>query len=39
MYITMIYPAIDIGLREGELTGLKWEDINFDTYEININKQ
>lgn len=35
----MIYLAIDIGLREGELTGLKWEDINFDTCEVNINKQ
>ncbi len=33
------YLAIDIGLREGELTGLKWEDINFNTCEININKQ
>lgn len=39
MYITIIYLAIDIGLREGELTGLKWEDINFDTCEVNINKQ
>lgn len=39
MYMTMIYLAIDIGLREGELTGLKWEDVNFDTCEININKQ
>ncbi len=39
MYMTMIYLAIDIGLREGELTGLKWEDINFNTCEININKQ
>lgn len=39
MYMTMIYLAIDIGLREGELTGLKWEDINFSTCEISINKQ
>lgn len=39
MYMTMIYLAIDIGLREGELTGLKWEDINFNTCEVNINKQ
>lgn len=39
MYMTMIYLAIDIGLREGELTGLKWEDINFETCEVNINKQ
>ena len=39
MYMTMIYLAIDTGLREGELTGLKWEDINFNTCEININKQ
>lgn len=39
MYMTMIYLAIDIGLREGELTGLKWEDINFNTCQVNINKQ
>ena len=39
MYMTMIYLAIDIGLREGELTGLKWEDINFNSCEVNINKQ
>lgn len=39
MYMTIIYLAIDIGLREGELTGLKWEDINFETCEVNINKQ
>lgn len=39
MYKSMIYLAIDIGLREGELAGLKWEDINFSNCEININKQ
>lgn len=39
MYMAMIYLAVDIGLREGELTGLKWEDINFNTCEVNINKQ
>lgn len=39
MYMTMIYLAIDIGLREGELTGLKWGDIKFETCEVSINKQ
>ena len=38
-YKTMIYMAIDTGLREGELTGLKWEDIKFEERHININKQ
>ena len=36
---TMVYLAIDIGLRKGELTGLTWNDINFETSQININKQ
>ena len=29
---------MDLGCREGELTGLTWEDINFDTREVTINK-
>ena len=36
---TMIYLTIDIGLRRGELTGLTWDDIDFKTSQININKQ
>lgn len=35
----MLYLAIDTGLRKGELTGLTWDDINFDYSQININKQ
>ena len=39
MYTAMIYLSIDIGLRKGELTGLTWEDINFEKSQVNINKQ
>lgn len=39
MYVAMVYLAVDIGLRKGELAGLKWEDINFETCEVNISKQ
>ena len=35
----MISLAIDTGLRRSELTGLTWEDINFETSQISINKQ
>lgn len=37
--VTMVYLSIDIGLRRGELTGLTWDDINFETSQISINKQ
>lgn len=37
--ITMVYLSIDIGLRRGELTGLTWDDVNFETSQISINKQ
>ncbi|MBQ3311977.1 site-specific integrase [bacterium] len=37
--IVMVYLAIDIGLRRSELTGLTWDDINFETSQISINKQ
>ena len=37
--ITMVYLTIDIGLRRGELTGLTWDDVNFETSQISINKQ
>lgn len=36
---TMVYLSIDIGLRRGELTGLTWEDVDFETSQISINKQ
>ncbi len=39
MYVAMVYLTVDIGLRRGEVTGLEWDDINFDTCEINIDKQ
>ncbi|MBR1626238.1 MAG: site-specific integrase [Bacteroidales bacterium] len=37
--VVMVYLAIDIGLRRSELTGLTWEDVNFKTSQISINKQ
>lgn len=37
--ITMVYLSIDIGLRRGELTGLTWDDVDFETSQISINKQ
>ena len=36
---TMVYLSIDIGLRRGELTGLTWDDVDFETSQISINKQ
>ena len=39
MYITMVYLAIDTGLRKGELAGLKWDDVDVEKSTININKQ
>lgn len=36
---TMISLAIDTELRRSELTGLTWEDINFETSQISINKR
>ena len=37
-YQAIIYLALDSGCRRGELTGLTWEDINFNENTININK-
>ena len=37
--ITMVYLSIDVGLRRGELTGLTWDDVDFKTSQISINKQ
>lgn len=36
---TIVYISVDIGLRRGELTGLTWDDIDFKTGQISINKQ
>lgn len=35
---TLILLALDSGARRGELTGLDWEDINFEKSYIKINK-
>ncbi len=37
--VTMVYLSIDVGLRRGELTGLTWNDIDFEKSQISINKQ
>jgi integrase len=38
-YKTVIYFAIDTGLRISEIAGLEWKDINFESGTIEINKQ
>lgn len=37
-YQALIMLAIDSGIRRGELTGLTWEDIDFENCTIDINK-
>jgi len=37
-YQALIVLALDSGARRGELTGLTWEDIDFENSTININK-
>ncbi len=37
-YQAVIMLALDSGCRRGELTGLTWQDIDFDKSTININK-
>lgn len=37
-YEALIRLAIDSGARRGEITGLTWEDIDFETQTITINK-
>lgn len=37
-YQAIIMLAVDSGCRRGELTGLTWDDIDFEKYTININK-
>ena len=37
-YRALIYLALDSGARRGEITGLTWNDVDFDNNTININK-
>lgn len=37
-YQAIIYMALDLGCREGELIGLTWNDIDFKTRLVTINK-
>ena len=37
-YQAIIYMALDLGCREGELVGLTWNDIDFKTRMVTINK-
>ncbi len=37
-YQAVIMLALDSGCRRGELTGLKWSDVDFEKSTININK-
>ncbi|MCL2249134.1 MAG: site-specific integrase [Oscillospiraceae bacterium] len=39
MYRTLIYLAIDSGMRTGEITGLLWSDIDFETGYVTVTKQ
>ncbi len=38
-FFTLIFLAIRTGLRRGEILGLKWSDINFETGILNVNQQ
>lgn len=37
-YQAILYMALDLGCREGELVGLTWDDIDFKTKAVTINK-
>lgn len=37
-YQAIIMLALDLGCRRGELTGLTWKDIDFETHRVEINK-
>jgi integrase len=37
-YYALIYTAIHTGMRRGELLGLRWQDINFDTNTISVRQ-
>lgn len=38
LYYPVYYTAISTGLRQAELCGLRWRDINFDTCSISVNQ-
>ena len=38
-YLEMFLLEISTGMRRGELLGLKWDDLNFDTHELIIQRQ
>jgi integrase len=35
-YKVMVFLAAATGLRAGELLGLKWQDVDFESLEINL---
>ena len=37
-YQAIILLALDLGYRRGELTGLTWADVDFETGRVQINK-
>ena len=38
-YRAMVYLTIDTGMRSGEIAGLCWSDIDFDTSVLSVDKQ
>ncbi len=38
-YLEMFLLEISTGMRRGELLGLKWDDLNFKTHELRIQRQ
>lgn len=38
-YLELFLLEISTGMRRGELLGLKWDDLNFNTHELNIQRQ
>ena len=38
-YFELFLMEISTGLRRGELLGLKWDDLNFNTHELKIQRQ
>ena len=39
LYRDMVLAALTTGFRRGELLGLKWEDVNFGTSRIRLQRQ
>ena len=38
-YKAMVYLTVDTGMRAGEITGLKWHDIDFDNGSVTVSRQ